>query len=275
MTKRWLLYIAIGGIVTVVLYGLFRYEGKEEVPVIRDYSEIVASDTLRATMEYNALSLTEGNDSIEGFYLELVQAFARDHGLQLKVTPEMSMAKRLQGLQEGRYDLIADGIPVTAEERDDSLLFSLPITRSNQVLVQRKPLNAEDSAKYITSQVMLAGKTLHVVKESPAILRIRNLMAEIGDNIQIATIEKYGAEQLISLVAHSDIDYAVCDRRIALLAADSLPNIDFSIPIGFSQFYAWGVRASAPVLCDSINAWLEAYLKSSEFRKLSKKYSIN
>ena len=274
MTKRWILYIAIGGIVAVVLYGLFRYEGKEEVPVIRDYSEIMASDTLRATMEYNALSLTEGNDSIEGFYLELVQAFARDHGLQLKVTPEMSMARRLQGLQEGRYDLIADGIPVTAE-RDDSLQFSLPITRSNQVLVQRKPLNAEDSAKFISSQVMLAGKTLHVVKESPAILRIRNLMAEIGDSIHIATIEKYGAEQLISLVAHADIDYAVCDRRIALLAVDSLQNIDISIPIGFSQFYAWGVRASAPNLCDSINSWLEAYLKSSEFRKLSKKYSIN
>lgn len=275
MTKRRLLYIAIGGIVAVVLYGLFLYEGKEEVPVIRDYSEIVESDTLRATMEYNALSLTEGNDSIEGFYLELVQAFARDHGLQLKVTPEMSMAKRLQGLQEGRYDLIADGIPVTTERDDSLLLFSLPITRSNQVLVQRKPLNAEDSAKYITSQVMLAGKTLHVMKESPAILRIRNLMAEIGDNIQIATIEKYGAEQLISLVAHADIDYAVCDRRIALLASDSLPNIDFSIPIGFSQFYAWGIRAGAPNLRDSINVWLEAFLKSSEFRKLSKKYSIN
>lgn len=275
MTKRWLLYIAIGGIVAVVLYGLFRYEGKEEVPVIRDYSEIVESDTLRATMEYNALSLTEGNDSIEGFYLELVQAFARDHGLQLKVTPEMSMARRLQGLQEGRYDLIADGIPVTTERDDSLLLFSLPITRSNQVLVQRKPLNAEDSAKYITSQVMLAGKTLHVVKESPAILRIRNLMAEIGDNIQIATIEKYGAEQLISLVAHSDIDYAVCDRRIALLAADSLPNIDFSIPIGFTQFYAWGVRASAPALCDSINVWLEGYMQTKAFKLLAKKYSIN
>ena len=275
MTKRWLLYIIAIGIVAAIWYGLFLYEGKEEVPVIRDYSEIVESDTLRATMEYNALSLTEGNDSIEGFYLELVQACARDQGLQLKVPPEMSMAKRLQGLQEGRYDLIADGIPVTAERDDSLLLFSLPITRSNQVLVQRKPLNAEDSAKYITSQVMLAGKTLHIVKESPAILRIRNLMAEIGDTIHIATIEKYGAEQLISLVAHADIDYAVCDRRIALLAADSLPNIDFSVPIGFTQFYAWGIRAGAPNLCDSINSWLEAYLKSSEFRKLSKKYSIN
>ena len=99
MTKRWLLYIIAIGIVAAIWYGLFLYEGKEEVPVIRDYSEIVESDTLRATMEYNALSLTEGNDSIEGFYQELVQAFARDHGLQLKVTPEMSMARANCSLQ--------------------------------------------------------------------------------------------------------------------------------------------------------------------------------
>ena len=275
MTKRLLRYFAIGvGAIVICRLLYILYDSKEEVPVVRDYAEIVASDTLHVTMEYNDLALTAGNDSIEGFYLELIQAFVRDHGLQLLVTPEMSLARRLQGLQDGRFDLIADGIPVTAG-RNDSLLFSRPITRSNQVLVQRKPLNTDDSAKYISSQVMLAGKTLHVVKESPAILRIHNLMDEIGDSIHIATIEKYGAEQLISLVSHADIDYAVCDRRIAQLAADSLPNIDISIPIGFSQFYAWGVRSSAPVLRDSVNLWLEGFMQSKAFNQLAKKYSID
>lgn len=273
MTKRWLLYAVIG-IGAVILYRLFFYETQKVAPVTRDYSEIVASDTLCVTMEYNDISLTEGTDSIEGFYLELIEAFAQDHDLVLKVTPEMSMAKRLQGLYEGRYDLIADGIPIMTG-RDDSLLFSLPITRSNQILVQRKPLTAEDSAKYISSQVMLAGKTLHIVEDSPAVLRINNLMEEIGDTIFVNSIEKYGVEQLIALVAHADIDYAVCDRRIAILAADSLPNIDISIPIGFTQFYSWGMRKESPILCDSINQWLERFMKSSEFRRLSKKYAVD
>ena len=272
MTKRWWQYVAIG-IGAVILYRLFFYEPEVETYTPRDYDQIVASDTLRVTMEYNDISLTVGADSIEGFYLDLVEAFARDHDLVVKVTPEMSMTKRLQGLYEGRYDLIADGIPVTAG-REDSLLFSLPITRSNQVLVQRKPLNAEDSTKYISSQVMLAGKTLHIVKDSPAILRINNLIEEIGDTIYVNTIERYGVEQLIALVAHADIDYAVCDRRIAALATDSLPNIDISIPVGFSQFYAWGMRKESTQLCDSINQWLEGYKKSREFKALSKKYSI-
>lgn len=262
------------GIGVVILYRLFYHEDKEKTPVTRDYSEIVASDTLRVTMEYNDVSMTMGNDSVEGFYLELAEAFASGHGLVLQVTPEMSMERRLQGLYEGRYDLIAEGIPVTAR-RKDSLLFSTPITQSYQVLVQRKPLTAEDSAKYINSQVMLSGKTLHVVKNSPALLRIHNLMEEIGDTIYINTIERYGDEQLAALVAHADIDYAVCDRRIAALAADSMPNIDISIPIGFTQLYAWGMRKDSPILRDSVNAWLEKFMKSREFRRLSKKYSIN
>ena len=273
MTKRWLLYIIIG-IAAIILWCLFLYEGKPEKPAPRDYAEIVASDTLRAVMEYNAISLTEGNDSIEGFYLELVQAFAHDHGMTLKVTPEMSMTRRLQGLLDGDYDMIADGIPVTAG-RADSLLFSQPITRSSQVLVQRKPLNPTDSLSFITSQVMLAGKTLHIVNDSPAILRISNMIAEIGDTIYINTIDKYGPEQLIALVAYGDIDYAVCDRRIARLAADSLPQIDISIPIGFTQLYAWGINPHSPILRDSINSWLERYMQSKSFKSLAKKYAID
>ena len=263
MTKHWWLY-AIIGIGAIIICRLF-FETEKVASAPRDYPEIVANDTLRVTMEYNDISLVEGTDSIEGFYLELIEAFAHDHNLVLKVSPEMSMESRLQGLLDGRF----------MTGRDDSLLFSRPIARSYQVLVQRKPLTANDSAKYINSQVMLAGKTLHLVENSPAILRIENLMEEIGDTIYVNTIEKYGAEQLIALVAHADIDYAVCDHHIAVLATDSLPNIDISIPIGFTQFYSWGMRKESPVLCDSINQWLDRFMKSSEFRRLSKKYAVD
>ena len=273
MTKKWLRYLLIG-LVAVVIYRIFLYETHEVKPLPRDYANILASDTLRATTEYNSISMVAGSDSIEGFHLELVEAFAREHGLQVVIKPEMSLAKRLEGLAEGRYDLIADGIPVTAR-RDDSLLFTNPIIRSSQVLVQRKPLNAEDSLKYIKSQVELGGKTLYVVKDSPAIMRIGNMISEIGDTIYINEVERYGAEQLLAMVAHGDIDYAVCDRNIAKLAIDSLPQLDLSVPIGFTQFYAWGINKQSPILLDSINFWLERYQKTKEFKTLTKKYDVN
>lgn len=69
------------------------------------------------------------------------------------------------------------------------------------------------------------------MKGSPSILRIRNLGNEIGDTIYIKEIDKYGSEQLISLVAHGDIDYAVCDESIARAVTDSIPQIDINTDI--------------------------------------------
>ena len=118
----------------------------------------------------------------------------------------------------------------------------------------------------------LAQKTLHVIKGSPSILRIQNLGNEIGDTIYIKEIEKYGSEQLISLVAHGDIDYAVCDESIARAAADSLPQIDINTAISFTQFYSWAVSKQSPVLLDSLNAWLDRFQKEEEYQKIYKKY---
>lgn len=102
---------------------------------------------------------------------------------------------------------------------------------------------------------------MNVVKGSPSILRIRNLSNEIGDTIYVNEIEKYGSEQLIAMVAHGDIDYAVCDEGIARMAVDSLPQLDINTAISFTQFYSWGVSKQSPALLDSLNTWL------SDFRK--------
>ena len=104
------------------------------------------------------------------------------------------------------------------------------------------------------------------------ILRIQNLGNEIGDTIYIKEIEKYGSEQLISMVAHGDIDYAVCDESIARAAADSIPQIDINTAISFTQFYSWAVSKQSPALLDSLNAWLDKFQKENEYQKIYKKY---
>ena len=182
----------------------------------------------------------------------------------------MSFDKRLEGLATGEFDVIAYGILATSELKD-SLLLTTPIVLNKQVLVQRKAISPTDSL-FVKSQLDLAGKTLHVVKGSPSILRIRNLGNEIGDTIYIKEIDKYGSEQLISLVAHGDIDYAVCDDSIARAVADSLPQIDINTDISFTQFYSWGVSKQSPVLLDSLNSWLQTFRNSDEFKSIYRKY---
>lgn len=236
----------------------------------RDFTEIQESGILRAVTEYNRLSFHAKEDTVTGFDLELLQAFANEKGLELEITPEMSYEKRMEGLQEGRYDLIATGTVVTIESKD-SLLFTHPLVLSRQVLVQRKREEGKDSL-YIDNQLELAHKTLHVVKNSPALIRIHNLINEIADTIYVCEIDKYGPEQLLSMVSEGEIDYAVCDENLAKASLDDYPNLDISKSISFTQFYAWGISSHSPALHDTLNTWLDRYLKSKAYQKLYKKY---
>lgn len=258
-------------IVLAILFSV-RQCGKEEKPSghPRDYAAIAKEGILRVATEYNSISFYVDGDTISGFHYELIEAFARDKGLEARITPIMSFDERWEGLSEGRYDVIAFGILATSALKD-SLLLTSPIVLNKQVLVQRKE-NGEDDSLYIHNQLDLAQRTLHVVKGSPSILRIQNLGNEIGDTIYIKEIEKYGPEQLISMVAHGDIDYAVCDESIAQAVADSLPQIDINTAISFTQFYSWAVSKQSPALLDSLNTWLDTFQKEEEYQKIYKKY---
>ena len=258
-------YVAMGIIAACITTFFLKKEKKHGHP--RDYAEIATEKIIRAATEYNSISFYVDGDTLSGFHYELIEAFARDHGWKAAITPEMSFDKRLKGLADGEFDVIAYGILATSELKD-SLLLTTPIVLNKQILVQRKATSPTDSI-FVKSQLDLAGKTLHVVKGSPSILRIHNLGNEIGDTIYIKEIDKYGSEQLI---AHGDIDYAVCDESIARIVSDSFPQIDINTDISFTQFYSWGVSKQSPVLLDSLNSWLQTFCNSKEFQSIYRKY---
>lgn len=270
MEKTKLLKYGVLGLMTALLATFFFKKREKPEGHPEDYAEIAAKGVIRAATEYNSISFYVDGDTLSGFHYELIEAFARDHGLKAVLSPEMSFDKRLKGLSEGKYDIIAYGILATSELKD-SLLLTAPIVLSKQVLVQRKARSDSDST-FIRSQLDLAGKILYIVKDSPSILRIHNLGNEIGDTIYIKEVGKYGSEQLISLVAHGDIDYAVCDESIARAATDSFPQIDINTAISFTQFYSWAVSKQSPALLDSLNTWLEAFKKGREYKEIHRRY---
>ncbi|HJD75775.1 MAG TPA: transporter substrate-binding domain-containing protein [Bacteroides reticulotermitis] len=264
-------YLLLAAIALVVFLSLRYCSGKTKPSGHpRDYAAIAKEGIIRVATEYNSLSFYVDGDSISGFHYDLIQAFAHDKSLKALITPEMSFTTRLEGLSTGKYDLIAYGILVTSELKD-SLLFTSPIVLNRQVLVQRKKTSEQDSM-YIRNQLDLAGRKLYVTKGSPAIMRIRNLSNEIGDTIYVEEIDRYGSEQLIAMVAHGDIPNVVCDESIALAVADSLPQIDITTAISFTQFYSWAVSKQSPALLDSLNTWLDTFQKTKEYQTIYRKY---
>lgn len=272
--NKYLKY-GIMGVIAVALSALFFTPNAQEAPVDsrRNYEAIVQSGTLRAVTEYNSISYHAKEDTIDGLHYELLQAFAKEKGLAAEITPEMSIEKRMEGLKNGTFDILANNVLISSD-RTDSMLYTHPILTSRQLLIQRKAKDENDST-HISSLLELANKTVHVVEGSPSIYRIQHLSNEIGDTIYIKEIEKYGQEQLLAMVANGDIDFAICDESIARKAINDLPQLDIETAISFSQFYSWGVYHNNTELLDSLNAWLDRYKQTPDFQKLMKKYSTN
>ena len=126
-------------LVLAILFSV-RQCGKEEKPSghPRDYAAIAKEGILRVATEYNSISFYVDGDTISGFHYELIEAFARDKGLEARITPIMSFDERLKGLSEGHYDVIAFGILATSALKD-SLLLTSPIVLNKQVLSTRRP----------------------------------------------------------------------------------------------------------------------------------------
>jgi len=269
--KRLLaVYICLLGIVLVMMASLYSYlQSKEPLPP-RDYPEIKEEGILRVMMEYNPSDYYVEDDTILGFQYELCQAIARLSGMEVQIHLEMSLEKSFEMLDQQQVDVIARNIPITSESKETHL-FTDPIILNKQVLVQRTA-KANQGQSPIRNQIHLGKKKLYIPKNSPALLRIKNLEHEIGDTIYIEEDELYSDEQLIIQVAKGDIDFAVCNQQNAERMAKQYPEIDIQTDISFTQLQSWAVRMESPILLDSLNHWLDTLKKNGLYDKVYNRY---
>ncbi len=267
--KQMVMYLSLLIICLIIMF-ILRNNLKSETSQIRDYPEILKEDTLRIVTDYNPLSYYVTQDSIIGFDYELANLISKRSGLAVLVFPEVSLSKSLQGLNKNEYDIVGRTLPVTTESKQE-YNFTETILLNKQVLIQRKP-EFNNNTKPIRNQLDLARKTLYIISDAPTRYRIENLAHEIGDTIYVKEETKYGAEQLVIMVAKGDIEFAVINENIAQQMASEFPEIDYQTDISFTQFQSWALRKTSPVLLDSLNVWLKDIKESAEFQILTKKY---
>ena len=225
-------------------------------------------DTIDVCIEYSPLSCYMYNDTVGGFEYDLIRMVGKRGGLNLKFHNAVTLQKGLNGLDDGRYKILVARFPVTNESRD-KYIFTDAIYLDSQVLVQR-----EDSLGNVVvrNQLDLAGKTIHVVKDSPMENRLHALSHEIGDTIYIREEKEYSSEQLFLMVASGVIDYAVVNTRDASNYAKGYPGINTGTKISFTQFQSWTLPMNQTELRDSLNVWISDVKKTGEYKKLYNRY---
>jgi membrane-bound lytic murein transglycosylase F len=86
----------------------------------------------------------------------------------------------------------------------------------------------------------------------------------------------YETENLISLVAKREIDYAVCDENIALVNSKYFPVLDVKTQLTSRQNLAWGVRKmKSEKLTELVNSWISTINSGNYYALLYAKYFNN
>lgn len=263
-----IILISIVGVLIIISAILLKYNNKTLID--RDYPEIEEEQVLQIVTNLNPIGYFVSSDTIAGYNHELLEALQKQTTIRFQVSVENSLEKSFEGLKSGKYDLIARNIPINANLRNE-YSFTEAILNNRLVLIQRKA-EFNNGAEPIRNHLDLAKKTLHVPSDSPSILRLQNLSHEIGDSIFIIENNLYQADQLALMVAAKEIDYTVCDIKTAESLSSKIPELDIKTDIGFTHFESWAVRATSPILLDSLNTWIKRFKTTKEYSNLQKKY---
>lgn len=226
-------------------------------------------DTINVAIEISPLGISTRNDTLSGYYYDMIRMLARQHNRPLKIDGFTHLSSVLDNLEEGRYDVVIGDIAANSNLRE-RFLATVPVLIDRQVLVQSRD-TVTGELRYPT-QFSLTGDTIHVPYNSPFKTRLEHLTRELGDTIYIVEDAELGAEQMIIMVARQQLPNAVVNNHLAEIMKQDYPWLDSSVEISFNQFQSWLVNKRDSVLRDTLNAWITNFRNTPAAQQLDRTY---
>ncbi len=227
---------------------------------------------------FNAYSYFIYKGRTMGYEYELLQRFAKTLGVDVEIKISKDIDDMFRMLENGEGDLIAFNLTVTGS-RKEKADFTIPMSTTHQVLVQRKPdnwrkLNLDQiNRQLIKNPLDLEYKTIHVRKGSVYQERLENLSNEIGGHIDIVdAADSLSVEDLMEQVAQGEIDYTISDENIAHLNKAYHSNLDIGTHISFPQKIAWAVKKGSTDFLEELNSWIEEFTQKLDYYVIYDRY---
>ena len=244
-------------------------------PVTRDFEKIKEDGVLRMITRYSSRSYFLDHGIQAGFEYELIQAFAKLHGLSVEVVIPVPGQSPIQLLNNGKGDIIADNLMVS-KESSEWVHFSRSYNKVNHVVVVSSDLG------YTPYQVNeLEGIPITISKNSIHYSVLNRLM-DAGWKLEInVTEEERSTESLLMDLARGEVLATVADVQILQASKKHIRGLVVGPVLAQNDEIAWAVRTNAPILENLVNTFLSQHMwvdedgipKRSEFLNvLRKKY---
>jgi membrane-bound lytic murein transglycosylase F len=197
-----------------------------------------------------------------GYQYQLLRDFTKHLGVDLEIKIIPSIPDALDSLKLLKADIVASGLTILGD-RKQHVDFSIPITQTHQVLIQKIPEDLLSKSKSLMEKrllrdvTQLAGKEVYVEEGSSYIDRLHNLQDEIGDSINIITYSgEIGIDSIMKMVSTGQIDYAISDQYTSNFFLRYYSNLDIETSVSLNQNIAWAVPKNSNSLMDTINSWI-------------------
>ena len=263
-------------------------------PVRRDLAEVKAGGTLTVLAPYNSTTYFIYRGEPFGYEYELLQAFAREQNVTLKMLVVTDRKSLYAMLNSGEGDIAAGRLVPTPED-EAHVSFTRALYRTEPALVQQesppaaagraeqalKPGPADElpemdiQARLVTRPAQLAGKTVTVPERSPYRRTLVELADDVGDIHVVEWGDEIQDEALAQKVARGEVQFTVMQSNLADLKEAEFKNLRVRPMVGGSHSVVWAVRKNAPELLAKLNEWIERKQNGTLFDRLYKKYFID
>ncbi|HRG35983.1 MAG TPA: transglycosylase SLT domain-containing protein [Chitinophagales bacterium] len=282
-TRNWILLTLFTLLSFFTVRWLANYQEKKntitEPTVDVDIDAIKERGTLRVIMEYNSISYFIYKGQRLGFEFELMQHFAKAIGVKLEVIIAKTTDEQFNLLNEGKGDIIANGI-IQNSKIKQQVALTQAYRDVEQVLVQRRsgisvnPIDSIQKNDTLLQNVNeLSNKIVYVADNSSYYTSLKELSDSSGINMDVRILpDERGVDDIIEAIANGEIDYTIANKDIALLNKSYFENLNVDVAVGKKQALHWAVRKNAPDLLSSINYWLTKFEKGKTFSALYYKY---
>ncbi len=265
-------------------------------PISRDLAEIRNRGELTVLAPYNSTTYFIYQGEPLGYEYELLQGFAKDLGVTLKMIVVTDPKSLLPLLNSGEGDIAASRLIPTADNQN-FVDFTRALYHTEPVLVQQgeppseagkgteqalKPGPADQlpeidiEARLVTKPTQLAGRTVNLPEQSPYHRTLMELSDEISGEIYVVEVGgKIQDETLAQKVARGEVQFTVMQKNLADLKEAEFKNLKVRPILGDTQSVSWAVRKNSPDLLAALNSWIAEKKNTSLFDRLYQKYFID
>ena len=237
-------------------------------PFTGDLPQLRERRMLRVLVSFGRTGFFVDHGRPRGFEYELMREYEsfvnrgvteRRKRLQVVFVP-MPQDQLLQALEDGRGDVVAAGLTVTAERQRQVAFTSPYISNAQTVVVVHRAVSSQ-----LRTTEDLAGREVHVPPGSSYAdglmdLNRRLLRAGAAPVRAVRTDRSLFNEDLLALVNAGIMPITVVDRHVAEVWAEVLPNLVVrdDLVVRDNGRIAWAVRKGNPQLRASLNEFMVA-----------------